>query len=73
MDNSKNNPILDSSLSTWSCPHCNISNYDFNKLMTQFILQTLFRSPGMQEFVNNALSILNPKYHKGTNTQSLTK
>ena len=33
MDNSKNNPILDSSLSTWSCPHCNISYYDFNKLI----------------------------------------
>ena len=33
MDNSKNNPILDSSLSTWSCPHYNISNYDTNKLV----------------------------------------
>ena len=33
MDNSKNNPNLDSSLSTWSCPHCNISVYDINKLI----------------------------------------
>ena len=23
----------DSNLSTWSCPHCNISNYDSNKLI----------------------------------------